>query len=218
MAHPALEHLAAADPVLARLIAGMDAAALTIVVDPARGGRYPPVPAYGDLVRIILGQQVSVGAARAMVARLTARYDGALPTPEQVLADDPEALRAAGGLSRAKLRFVRGLAEEVVTGRLDLDALADVDDETVLARLCAVTGIGPWTAHVFLMGHLRRPDVLAPGDLGIRRAVGVAYELDASPTPDAVVAMAEAWRPHRSTACRLLWKSLDAVPIGADGP
>lgn len=212
---PALAHLARADPVLARLIAGMDEAALAVVVDPARGGRYPPTHAYGALVRVILGQQVSVGAALAMVARLAARYDGALPTPAQILADDPEALRAAGGLSRGKLRFVRGLAEEVATGRLDLDALAEADDETVLATLCAVTGIGPWTAHVFLMGHLGRPDVLAPGDLGIRRAAGIAYGVDPAPTPDALVAMAEAWRPHRSTACRLLWKSLDVAPTGS---
>lgn len=202
---------------LGRLIAGMDDAALTVVVDPARGGRYPPVHVYGALVRIILGQQVSVGAARAMVTRLSARFDGLLPTPEQVLADDPEALRAAAGLSRGKLRFVRSLAEEIVSGRLDLEALTDADDETVQATLCAVTGIGPWTAHVFLMGHLGRPDVLAPGDLGIRRAVGIAYGMDLAPTPEELAAMTTAWRPHRSTACRLLWKSLDVVPAGAGG-
>jgi DNA-3-methyladenine glycosylase II len=214
---PALAHLGGADPVLAGLIDGMGDTALAVVVDPARGGRHPPVHAYGALVRVILGQQVSVGAARAMVARLSARYDGVLPTAEQVLADDPEALRAEGGLSRGKLRFIRGLAEDVVVGRLDLEALAHADDETVQATLCAITGIGPWTAHVFLMGHLRRPDVLAPGDLGIRRAAGVAYGLEAPPTPDELSALAEAWRPHRSTACRLLWKSLDVVPAGAGG-
>jgi DNA-3-methyladenine glycosylase II len=212
--HDALIRLSAADPVLAGLIAGMDDAALAVVTDPARGGRYPPVPPYAALVRIILGQQVSVGAARAMVARLSDRFGGALPTPEQVLADDPEALRAAGGLSRGKLRFVRGLASDVVEGRVDLDALEALDDAEVEAALCAVTGIGPWTAHVYLMGQLRRPDVLAPGDLGIRKAAGLAYGLPAPPTPAELTAMAEAWRPHRSTASRLLWKSLDAAPVG----
>ena len=212
--HDALIRLSEADPVLAGLIAGMDEAALAVVTDPARGGRYPPLPPYAALVRIILGQQVSVGAARAMVARLSDRFGGALPTPEQVLADDPEELRAAGGLSRGKLRFVRGLASDVVEGRVDLDALETLDDAAVEAVLCAVTGIGPWTAHVYLMGQLRRPDVLAPGDLGIRKAAGLAYGLPAPPTPAELTAMAEAWRPHRSTASRLLWKSLDATPVG----
>ncbi|UTI65728.1 hypothetical protein NBH00_05820 [Paraconexibacter antarcticus] len=212
--HHALIQLSEADPVLARLIAGMDDAALAVVTDPARGGRYPPVPPYAALVRIILGQQVSVGAAWAMVTRLSDRFGGTLPTPEQVLADDPEELRTAGGLSRGKLRFVRGLASDVVEGRIDLDALEALDDAGVEAALCSVTGIGPWTAHVYLMGQLRRPDVLAPGDLGIRRAAGLAYGLPAPPTPPELAAMAEAWRPHRSTASRLLWKSLDATPVG----
>lgn len=212
--HPALIHLKARDPVLAGVIAAMDDAALSVVVDPARGGRYPPAPPYAALVRVIAGQQVSVGAARAMVTRLAERFGGVLPTPEQVLEDDPEALRAAAGLSRGKLRFIRGLAAEVVEGRLDLDGLAGLDDEAVTRVLCAVTGIGPWTAQVFLMGHLRRPDVLAPGDLGIRRAAGLAYGLPAPPTPAELEAMAEPWRPHRSTASRLLWKSLDAIPVG----
>jgi DNA-3-methyladenine glycosylase II len=196
------------------LIGGFDAEALAIVVDPARGGRHPATHAYGALVRVILGQQVSVAAARSMVARLTERFDGALPTPEQVLADDPDALRVAGGLSRGKLRFVVGLALEVQQGRIDLDALEHLADDEVLTRLCAVTGIGPWTAHVFLMGHLRRPDVLAPGDLGIRRAAGLAYAADGAPvTPAALEALAEPWRPYRSTACRVLWKSLDVSPL-----
>lgn len=195
----------------------MDAAELAVVVDPTRGGRYPPVHAYGALVRVVLGQQVSVAAARSMVTRLSERFGGVLPTPEAVLADDPEALRVAVGLSRGKLRCMLGLADGVVSGRLDLDGLDRLSDDEVAAELRAVTGIGPWTVQVFLMGQLARPDVLAPGDLGIRRAAGVAYGSDVPPTPDELVLMAEPWRPHRSTACRLLWKSLDVVPTGADG-
>jgi DNA-3-methyladenine glycosylase II len=213
--HPALEHLAAADPVLARLIAGMDDAALAVVVDPARGGRYPAVPPYAALVRVIIGQQVSVAAARSMVARLSERFGGALPTPEQVLADDVDELRVAAGLSRGKARFIRVLAEEIVAGRLDVDGLGILDDDAVTEALCAITGIGPWTAQVFLMGQLARPDVLAPGDVGIRRAAGIAYGLPAPPTAAELVVMAEPWRPHRSTACRLLWKSLDVSPLPA---
>ncbi|MCW2958662.1 MAG: DNA-3-methyladenine glycosylase [Solirubrobacterales bacterium] len=203
---------------MARIIDGLDAAARDIVADPGRGGRYPATHAFGALVRIILGQQVSVAAARSMVARLTARYDGVLPMPAQVLADDPDALREAAALSRAKLRFVVGLAADVEAGRVDLDALEHAGDEEVLERLCAITGIGPWTAHVFLMGHLRRPDVLAPGDLGIRRAAGVAYAGGAPVAPAQLVALAEPWRPYRSTACRVLWKSLDLTPADAEEP
>lgn len=211
--HPALRHLSGVDPVLAGLIASMDAAALAVVVDPARGGRYPPVPPYAALVRVIIGQQVSVSAARSMVARLSARFGGTLPTPEAVVADDLEELRVAAGLSRGKARFIRVLADEILEGRLDLDGLGALDDDAVSTALCAVTGIGPWTAQVYLMGQLARPDVLAPGDVGIRRAAGLAYGLAAPPTADELVAMAEAWRPHRSTACRLLWKSLDVSPL-----
>jgi DNA-3-methyladenine glycosylase II len=210
---PGLAHLRAADPVLARLIGRLDDEGISIVLDPSRGGRYPVVEPFGALARTILGQQVSVGAARSMRARLEARFGGRLPTPEEVIADDPDELRAAAGLSRAKERFIRELAQLVASGEVDLDELTELDDDNVLTRLCAIKGIGPWTAHVFLMFQLRRPDVLAPGDLAIRRAVKIAYGLEAPPTPDELVAMAEPWRPYRSTASRLLWKSLDVVPV-----
>lgn len=211
--HPALAYLRAADPVLGGLIDSLDAEGVETVLDPSRGGRYPVVEPFGALIRTILGQQVSVSAARAMNARLLARFDGRLPTPEQVLEDDPEELRAAAGLSRAKLTFFRSLAEHVVSGELNLDALDDLSDDEVERALSAVKGIGPWTAHVFLMFQLRRPDVLAPGDLGIRRAAQRAYGLESMPTPEEMLAMAEPWRPHRSTASRLLWKSLDFAPV-----
>lgn len=213
--NPALVHLAAVDPALGRLIRSMDDAALAVVVDPARGGRYPPVPAYAALSRIIIGQQVSVAAARSMVARLSERFDGTLPTPEEVLADDIDELRTASGLSRGKARFLSVLAEAIVCGRLDVDGLGALDDEAVSAALVAITGIGPWTAQVFLMGQLERPDVLAPGDVGIRRAAGIAYGMPTPPSAAELTTMAEPWRPHRSTACRLLWKSLDASPLPA---
>lgn len=211
--HPALAHLRAADPVLARLIDDLDDDGVAIVLDPSRGGRYPVVEPFGAIARTILGQQVSVGAARSMRARLEARFGGRLPTPEEVIADDPDELRGAAGLSRAKERFIRGLAEQVVAGNVDLAALSDLADDEVVRQLCAINGIGPWTAHVFLMFQLRRPDVLAPGDLAIRRAAQIAYELATPPTPDELVALAEPWRPYRSTASRLLWKSLDVVPV-----
>ena len=198
---------------MAALISSLDEEGRRIVVDPSRGGRYPVVTPFAAIVRTIIGQQVSVGAARSMNTRMRERFGGDYPTPEQVLADDPEELRTACGLSRAKVGFLRSLAEHVVAGMVDLDALESLDDEEVERQLRAIKGVGPWTAHVFLMFQLKRPDVLAPGDLGIRKAAQIAYGLDVPPTPDELVAMAEVWRPHRSTASRILWKSLDVTPV-----
>ena len=143
---------------------------------------------------------------------MTGYFGGRPPTPEEVLAADEEALRAAGGLSRAKVGYLRSLAEHVIDGSLELDRLEELDDETVTAELVAVKGLGEWSAHMYLMFMLERPDVLAPGDLGIRRAIMVAYELDELPPPAEVLRVGEPWRPHRTTACRYLWRSLDATP------
>ena len=164
-------------------------------------------------MRSIVGQQLSVTAARAIHGRVLARFGGRAPTPEEVLADDPEELRAACGLSRAKVAFLRSLAEHVVGGELELDRLGELSDAEIEAELVAVKGIGPWSAHMFLMGQLGRPDVLAPGDLGIRRAIERAYGLEALPSEAEVIERAEAWRPYRSAACRLLWHSLDNAPV-----
>jgi DNA-3-methyladenine glycosylase II len=140
------------------------------------------------------------------------RFGGHTPSPQELLDDDPHALRAAAGLSRAKVAFLRSLAEHVISGELELDRLEELGDDEVLAELTAVKGIGAWSAHMFLIFQLERPDVLAAGDLGIRRAVERAYALPALPSPAEVEAIAEAWRPHRSAACRLLWRSLDNLP------
>jgi len=203
----AVAHLRAADPVLRALIDALGPDGLGDL----RRGR-PPADHYGALVRSIIGQQLSTTAARAIYARLADRYGGRAPTPAEVLAEDPEALRAAAGLSRAKVGFLRSLAEHVLEGSLELDRLDDLPDEQVIAELVAVKGLGAWTAHMFLMFHLGRPDVLPVGDLGIRRAVMLRYGLDALPAPAELEALGEPWRPHRTLACLYLWRSLDAVP------
>jgi DNA-3-methyladenine glycosylase II len=200
--------LSAADPVLGRLIGGL--------ADTELPARRPDRPDGGDhyaaLVRTIAGQQLSVRAAQAIWRKLLDRFDGRAPTPEQVLACDPEELRAAAGLSRAKVSYLRSLAEHVIGGELELGRLDELPDDRVIAELVAVRGIGEWSAHMFLMFQLNRPDVLATGDLGIRRAVELAYGLPALPTPAELTALAEPWRPHRTAACRYLWRSLDATP------
>ena len=167
---------------------------------------------YGALVRAITGQQLSVRAAAAIYGRLIERFGGRAPTPAQILADDPERLRAAAGLSRAKVGFLRSLAEHVVSGELELERLDELDDEAVIAELTAVKGLGMWSAHMFLMFHLQRPDVLPVGDLGVRRAIERAYALDALPAAAEMESIAQPWRPHRTLACRYLWRSLENEP------
>jgi DNA-3-methyladenine glycosylase II len=174
--------------------------------------RAPRSDVYAALVRAIVGQQLSVRAARAIYDRLLARFGGQPPTPQQILDDDPDELRTAAGLSHAKVRYLRSLAEHVASGELEIDRLNELSDEEVIAELVAVKGIGEWSAHIFLMFTLQRPDVLAIGDLGIRRAVQRAYELPALPTPAELTAMAEPWRPYRTTACVVLWHSLANAP------
>jgi DNA-3-methyladenine glycosylase II len=201
-----VEHLRAADPVLRGVIDAVGAERL----GDARAGR--PEDHYGALVRSIIGQQLSTKAARAIYGRLTERFGGRTPTPQEVLADDPDELRAAAGLSHAKVRYLRSLAEHILAGELELDRLEALPDDEVIAELTAVKGIGTWSAHMFLMFHLQRPDVLAVGDLGIRKAVMLAYGLDALPGPETLEKVAEPWRPYRTLACRFLWRSLEATP------
>ncbi len=202
-----VEALRKADPVLRELIDSIGSDGLG---DP-RAGR--PHDHYGALVRSIVGQQLSTKAARAIYGRLTDRYGGGTPTPAEVLADDPDELRTAAGLSRAKVAYLRSLAEHVQDGSLELERLDELPDEDVIAELVAVKGLGVWSAHMFLMFHLQRPDVLPVGDLGIRNAVKRLYALDELPAPAQLSEIAEPWRPHRTLACRYLWRSLDATPV-----
>jgi DNA-3-methyladenine glycosylase II len=201
-----LEHLRAGDPVMAVLIEEIGP------LGDFREGRPDPRDHYGALVRSIVGQQLSVQAARAIYGRLTERFGGRPPTPQEILADDPEELRSAAGLSHAKVRYLRSLAEHVVSGELELERLDDLSDELVTAELLAVKGIGPWSADMFLMFHLERPDVLPVGDLGIRRAIERAYALDQLPDAATIERIAEPWRPYRTIACRYLWRSLRNEP------
>jgi DNA-3-methyladenine glycosylase II len=202
----ATAYLRAADPVLARLIDAVGP------LGDSRSGRPDRNDHYGALVRSIASQQLSVLAARAIYGRLTERFDGRAPTPQEILDDDPEELRAAAGFSRAKVGYLRSLAEHVLSGELELERLDELSDADVTAELVAVKGIGVWTAHMFLMFQLERPDVLPVGDLGIRRAIERAYGLDDLPDAPTMERIAEPWRPHRTLACRYLWRSLQNEP------
>ena len=202
----ASERLSAADPVLGSVIESVGIAGLRDM----RAGR--PPDHYGALVRAIVGQQLSVKAASTIHGRLTDRYGGRAPTPQEILDDDPDELRAVG-LSRAKASYLHSLAEHVTTGELELEKLDFLADDEVIAELVAVKGLGLWTAHMFLIFHLRRPDILPTGDLGIKKAVQIAYALDNLPDPKTLEARAQPWHPHRTLACRYLWRSLETDPI-----
>jgi DNA-3-methyladenine glycosylase II len=199
-------HLRNSDQTLCKLID-----AVGPLPDP-RDGRPDPDDHYGALVRSIINQQLSVRAGAAIYRRLLDRFGGRPPTPQQILADDPEELRQAAGLSRAKVGFLRSLAEHVLDGSIQLSELGELTDEQVIAELIAVKGLGVWTSHMFLMFHLERPDVLAVGDLGIRRAIERAYGFSELPDAETIERIAEPWRPYRTLACRYLWRSLDNEP------
>ncbi|HUO45324.1 MAG TPA: DNA-3-methyladenine glycosylase 2 family protein [Acidimicrobiia bacterium] len=161
-------------------------------------------PGFATLVLFILEQQVSLASGAAAFRRLHTRIGTV--TPEAVLVPNDEELRA-DGFSRQKTRYVRELARSVLTGEVDLEQLSHVDDGEVRARLTKLIGIGPWTADVYLLSCLRRPDVWPVFDRALQVAASEVLDLGAIPDPIALEALGERWRPHRSTAARLLWHS-----------
>jgi DNA-3-methyladenine glycosylase II len=201
----AVRRLAESDPVMGALIEELG----PLDLEARRRGR--PADPYGALLRSIVGQQLSTKAARSIYGRLTEIFGGHPPTPQELLAADPERVRSAG-LSRPKVAYLRDLAERIVDGDLDVEGLAELPDEEVAEQLIAVKGLGQWTVDMFLIFHLGRPDVLPVGDLGIRRAVERVYGLDEPPDAKTIERIAEPWRPQRSLASLYLWRSLDATP------
>jgi len=201
----AIDVLCKADPVMERLIEEHG----DLVRRDLRRDR--PGDAYGALLRSIVGQQLSTKAARTIYGRMLELFDGHAPTPKQLLAADPDAIRAAG-LSRPKIAYLRDLARHVEDDELELERLHDLPDEDVIEQLTAVKGIGDWSAHMFLMFHLGRPDILPVGDLGIRNAVKAQYRLRKLPDPKRLERIARPWRPYRTLACLYLWSSLDNTP------
>ncbi len=203
--------LADSDPVMAALIERVGE--IDLATRLARRKEERPADAYGALLRAIVGQQLSTKAARTIYLRVLDVFDGVPPAPEQLLEADVGALRGAG-LSGRKVEYLRDLATHVISGELELDRLDELSDEEAIEEIVAVRGLGRWTAEMFLLFHLERPDVLSGGDLGIRKAVQVEYELAEMPAAEKVLEVGEPWRPHRSLASLYLWESLAAVPGG----
>lgn len=183
--------LVADDPDLAELVSTHGAPALWL-----------RPTGFASLVLFILEQQVSLASAAAAYRKVVERI-GAM-TPRALLASTPEELRV-DGVSRQKDRYLRALAAAVTTGALDLDGLDDLDDEAVRDALMSVPGIGRWTADVYLLACLGRPDLWPVGDRALQVATAETLGLDEVPDQARLVELGERWRPHRSTAARLLW-------------
>jgi DNA-3-methyladenine glycosylase II len=210
MSAKARKQLAASDPTMAALIERLGKIDLATRLRRRKEER--PPDAYGALLRAIVGQQLSTKAARTIYGRVIDLFDGTTPSPEQLLEADESDLRAAG-LSGRKVEYIRDLASHVIEGELELDRLDQLGDAEVIEEIVAVRGLGVWTAEMFLMFHLERPDVLSGGDLGIRKAVQIEYELEEMPPPAKVLEIGEPWRPHRSLASLYLWESLANTPV-----
>lgn len=170
---------------------------------------------FGILVRAIVGQQISSQAARAINARLLERAGGRYE-PSAVLGLGVERLREAG-LSERKAGYVLTLAEAVGSGRVPLSRMARWDDERIIEALVELPGIGRWTAEMFLVFALGRPDVLAVDDLGVRVGIQRHFELPEMPRPAACRELAEPWRPYRSVAMWYLWREIEADRAASQG-
>jgi len=206
----AAQLLAERDPVLARLVAAAGLPSLPV----------PTETHFGTLVRAITFQQLAGPAARSIHGRLVAALDGEV-TPERLLALPDDALRAAG-LSGAKTASLRDLSGKVLDGTVVLEPrrLTRLSDDEIAARLSSVRGIGRWTAEMFLIFQLRRPDVWPTGDLGVRRGYGLAWGVP-MPTPKQLEALGEPYHPYRSTVAWYCWRAAElygrqavAIPVG----
>ena len=167
---------------------------------------------FSALVRAIVFQQLSTKAATTIYNLLVVLMPDGAPTADGLAALTDEQLRAAG-ISRQKGGYLRDLAAKVSNGALDLSTLEALDDEAVIKALVQVKGIGRWSAEMFLMFRLHRPDVLPVDDLGIVNAIQRVYGLRKKPRPDRIRRLGESWRPYRSVASWYLWRSLDNVPV-----
>ncbi|HEV8145136.1 MAG TPA: DNA-3-methyladenine glycosylase [Bryobacteraceae bacterium] len=195
----ALHHLKKSDPVLASII--------------ERVGSYKieyREPVFQNLVRSIVYQQLNGKAALTIFNRLMAAAKSDPLTPDAILKLRPAKMRALG-LSKQKLTYIRELARLTRAGEVSFERLPGMDDVAIVETLTKVKGVGVWTAHMFLIFALRRPDVLPTGDLGIRVAIKKAYGLAELPKPAEMEEIGRAWRPWSSVACWYLWRSLDNV-------
>jgi DNA-3-methyladenine glycosylase II len=192
----ALEHLKKSDPVLAAIIARVGECKLARLE-----------PTCETLIRSIVFQQISTKAGQAIYKRLVEAAQGKI-TPASILALHPRKLRGVG-LSRQKASYIQDIARRTQSGALDFAKLQMLKDEEAIAMLTEVKGVGVWTAHMFLIFALQRPNILPTGDLGVRIAIRKAYKKRKLPTPTHIEKIAKSWHPYCSVAAWYLWRSLE---------
>ena len=193
----ALNHLKAADPVMAEIIER---------VGPYRPRKSPAT--FENLVRSIAYQQLHGKAAATIFGRLIEAAGGSPLMPEKILALSIEQMRACG-LSKQKLSYIRDLAEKTLAGDVNFAQLPDMPDQEVIEHLTRVKGIGPWSAQMFLMFALERPDVMPTLDFGINSAIRKAYRKRKMPKAKQILKISQCWSPYRSVACWYLWRYLE---------
>ena len=200
----ALTHLKSSDPILASIIERVGAPQIAY-----------RDPTFEALARSIVFQQLSTKAARTIHGRLEEAAGGKL-TPESIQGLSVGEMRRAG-LSKQKMGYIRDLAEHALSGKVDFARLPEMTDEEVIATLTDIKGVGVWTAHMFLIFALRRPNVLAVGDLGVRTAIKRHYKKRVLPNPASIEKLASNWHPYCSYACWYLWRSLEFPVAGKNG-
>lgn len=197
----ALEHFKTADPILYSV-------ALTVEI--------PEVTSHEnyffELYDSIVSQQLSIKAANTIMGRLKKLYPNEIITPDHTIKLDPEKMRAAGN-SYAKIKYLKDLSQKVIDGTLTFDQFEEMTEEEIMSELLKVKGIGPWTAEMFIMFSLGRPDVFSFGDQGLKNAMKKLYKLEAHATLEEALEISIKWSPYRTYACRILWKSLDNEPL-----
>jgi DNA-3-methyladenine glycosylase II len=167
---------------------------------------------FTELCDAIISQQLSNKAGATILQRFFHMFPNDIPVVEKILELTPEVLRASG-MSNAKVRYVRALAEAIHRRELILETLDALSDTEVIKTLTKLPGIGPWTAEMFLISTLGREDVFSAGDLGLRRAIQKIYKLRKEPSPKRLQQISSKWSPYRSYACKILWKSLELAPL-----
>lgn len=197
----ALSHLKTADPILYQVALTLELQDLT-----------PHDNYFLELYDSIVSQQLSVKAASTIMGRLKKLYPNEEITPEYTLKLEDQKMRDAGN-SFAKIKYLKDLSLRVVDGRLKLDRFKDLPEEEIMKELLEVKGIGPWTAEMFIMFSLGRPDVFSYGDQGLKNAIRTIYNLKDRPTLEEALVISGKWSPYRTYACKILWKSLDNEPL-----
>jgi DNA-3-methyladenine glycosylase II len=192
-----IKYLSEVDPLLNKVIEAVGKYCIKIRQDP-----------FQSLIESIIYQQLAGAAASIIYERFIKYYNNITPIPSQILSTPDAVLKCKVGLSSKKIEYLKDLSVRVVDQRLDLKLLPAMTDEDIINQLTEVKGIGKWTAEMFLIFCLGRPDVLPVGDLGIRKAIQRVYSLPELPTPPTMLAISQPWKPYRSIATWYLWKSM----------